>query len=112
MAEVQQQLTSSQSSTSQLQEREANLQHNFEGQAAELASVRCSLEEERQARSDVQTELASVSCMLEEQQQARGNALIELQTVSSSLKHLSDACVFARPVLSASASVTVQRKSR
>ena len=127
MAEVQQQLASSQTSASQLQEREAEMKDNLEGQASELAAVRCSLEEERRARSDVVTELASVSCRLEEQQQARSDAVTELQTVSIFLKHSTVFPLLFWPVLPviappnlrsfpwkesmASASVEVQQKA-
>ena len=86
VAEVQQQLASSQSTASQLQEQEVKLKHSLEGQASELAAVRCSLQEESRARSDVVTELASVRSSLEEERQARSDVASELAAVRCSLE--------------------------
>ncbi len=61
MADVQQQLTESQSGNAQLQAEEAQLQQRLVSQQSDLASVSLRLEEEQRIRNDAQTQLQTVS---------------------------------------------------
>ena len=61
MADVQQQLTESQSGNAQLQAEEVQLQQCLASQQSDLASVGWRLEGEQRMRGDAQTQLQTVS---------------------------------------------------
>ncbi len=61
MADVQQQLSESQSGNAQLQAEELQLQQRLASQQSDLASVGLRLEEEQSMRGAAQTQLQTVS---------------------------------------------------